>query len=157
MQMMMRAIPPIAFCLFLVVQIAEADPVKKPKRKMGQACESDSHCKKKLICWEHKCAPKRKLGEPCRRWTKNNLTEESDCKEPLNCWGEVSEAKCAPRRKVGETCAGNRAFRSDCAKGAKCVMNKDHEFECSKGKKGQACSFDNDCRGQLVCVQGSCQ
>lgn len=156
----------LAVGLSFAANAADAALAKKPMRKVGQPCEGNSHCRNKLICWEHKCAPKRKLGESCRLWSQI-LSDENDCQEPLNCWKEAQEpsrqgygtpdGKCAPRRKVGETCLYNRSFGSDCVKGAKCARTEDLDGVCSKGKRGQACSDDENCRGDLVCVQHSCQ
>ena len=189
----------------------------KPKRKKGEVCADNCHCKDDLICWEHKCARERKKGQSCRAIKQRGRSCElvigmydytnHDCAKGLVCWGTaqrsardddfelgvaeedfltgergyqwkergktrfgsdcpegmvdcqiLKEPTCIPAREVGQSC---RYTVRDCKKGSKCVTDgaarEDSGGKCSSGKKGHTCGADDNCRGRLLCVEGTCQ
>ena len=149
---------------FLLTTLSVQGVLKdKPKRKKGQPCEKNVHCRKHLTCLNNTCVPRRGQDGECecaaRRF--DYPDKDRDCREGLICWpckdggyGEIG--KCVPKRKVGESCG---YAEHDCVDGAKCVeahFQYSGEYVCSKGKKGHACSDDHHCRGKLVCVAHVC-
>ncbi len=153
---------------------------EKPRRPKGEACETRHHCQKGLICWKNKCASKRKEGSSCR-WSPD-CRDEMVClgvPQPetslrfLECTdGEKTfiadyrmkgascipfavggapttgkRGKCGPRREVGQKCD-----RGQCTEGAQCLHGK-----CSKGARGQSCKSDDNCEGDLICVNKECK
>ncbi len=86
-----------------------------PKGKVGDTCDSQNDCEKKLKCRKkyvtdkrYTCLEKGKSGEPCE--------QSSDCEEKLACRVTSREGnapkKCLPKSTKGEFCA----YPSDCEK-----------------------------------------
>jgi hypothetical protein len=180
----------LLLCCYSTVSASQVDNRSKPRRKKGQACGENHHCRKGLVCWGSKCTAKRKEGQSCRielfapagdtnndcdrklvcwdesrdtdsrgekvyRWEKKGRTSfGSGCPDSvLNC-GLVNRPTCIPERHVGQSC---RPYARDCRRSGECIQDKDRNYVCSKGKKGHVCWSDHHCRGDLVCVESTCQ
>ena len=150
-------------------------PTKKPRRKVGDACQSRCHCNKGLICWENRCAPKRTIGETCRaengdvaecdpkpqgririsvgreeelRRKKAGSSENADCDHKLICADDFTWER--PEHCDGffkEVLSGHRKgpLPDECSAPKEAV--------CSKKKGlGQRCRNSADCSGKALCI-----
>lgn len=135
----------------------------RPRRPVGEPCRVTSwgealagdpgDCGERLICWNDRCAPRRKQGETCGFFY--------HCESQLTCVDADMGSRppvvgtCGPRKKRGEACgAGLDVFagRSECAEGLACLAASVEDLSAGRGGCSPRVLFGGRCLHSLDCV-----